>query len=372
MLDWREAEEKRELATTMILNEFKNCVEAYSSSHYIEKIVFSGPTCETGIWDEFLPPGIGTRIIHDTKTFKVGINLSDHSQGHLLEPTIKKIGEDSIDIQIIGNVCAQSATLNYRRYRPLRLGSSISRSEMWANAGTLGCFVQKKDNSSDLMILSCNHVLLDRNRGQIGDPILQPAIEDKGIDYTDQIAILQEFIPLKPVEDLSELGAGNQNNLNNHKSAVDAAIAKVTCNDVNSLKNQISDQHRLNGFYTSEELFDILQADSNHPIKQSGVWKLGRVSGLTKGLINTINEQASINYKGPMRCKYTNLIIFEGANDEPFSQPGDSGSIIIDERGYAVALLIGGSRRGGKNNRGLTYALPIDIVLESLNIELAL
>ena len=50
----------------------------------------------------------------------------------------------------------------------------------------------------------------------------------------------------------------------------------------------------------------------------------------------------------------------------PFSAPGDSGSLIVDEAtGYAVGLLFAGSDR-----YNITYANKIENVLHQLNVEL--
>jgi hypothetical protein len=54
----------------------------------------------------------------------------------------------------------------------------------------------------------------------------------------------------------------------------------------------------------------------------------------------------------------------EGAEQDAFSEPGDSGSLIVDENRMAVGLLFGGGGTGGKNGKGLTNANPIRAVVE--------
>ena len=51
---------------------------------------------------------------------------------------------------------------------------------------------------------------------------------------------------------------------------------------------------------------------------------------------------------------------------------GDSGSLIVtdNEARNPVALLFAGSNQGGSNGRGLTYANPIDAVLNNLSVRL--
>jgi hypothetical protein len=68
--------------------------------------------------------------------------------------------------------------------------------------------------------------------------------------------------------------------------------------------------------------------------------------------------------------RFDNQIEIEG--DSPFSDGGDSGSLIVGADRRAVALLFAGSDQGGASGQGLTYANPIHTVLEELKIELAL
>ena len=60
--------------------------------------------------------------------------------------------------------------------------------------------------------------------------------------------------------------------------------------------------------------------------------------------------------------------------DGPFSQGGDSGSLVFTEGdgARAVGLLFAGSDTGGSGGGGLTYINPITVVLGSLDAELVL
>ena len=64
-----------------------------------------------------------------------------------------------------------------------------------------------------------------------------------------------------------------------------------------------------------------------------------------------------------------NQIEIEGTNG-PFSQGGDSGSLIVDDSRRAVALLFAGSDQGGSGGQGLTYANPLAAVLDALEMKL--
>jgi hypothetical protein len=68
--------------------------------------------------------------------------------------------------------------------------------------------------------------------------------------------------------------------------------------------------------------------------------------------------------------RFDDQIEIEGAEAGPFSQGGDSGSLIVNKQGRAVALLFSGGDQGGSNGRGLTYANPISKVLDHLKVDL--
>jgi hypothetical protein len=68
--------------------------------------------------------------------------------------------------------------------------------------------------------------------------------------------------------------------------------------------------------------------------------------------------------------RFDDQIEIEGEGDAPFSQGGDSGSLIVDAERRAVALLFAGGDQGGSNGKGLTYANPLAAVFGALKIGL--
>jgi hypothetical protein len=143
---------------------------------------------------------------------------------------------------------------------------------------------------------------------------------------------------------------------------VDAAIASVEQTAIADV-TQLAHGKTLQGLLTLEELAQDL------PLP---VLKLGKQTGLTRGIMKDFGIRRLVPYGIDLTCDYSNLVAIEGIRDRSFSQPGDSGSLIYDAEGYAVALLIGGTDVGGDNNRGITYATPIDAVVHELEVELAL
>jgi hypothetical protein len=101
------------------------------------------------------------------------------------------------------------------------------------------------------------------------------------------------------------------------------------------------------------------------PEEAGRVAKLGRTTGLTRGSVTAFElDGLTVQYdRGALR--------FDGqvevhADRGPFSQGGDSGSLIVAEDSRdAVALLFAG------NEQGVTYANPMAAVLDALGATIA-
>ena len=288
------------------------------------------------------PPALGIHLCGKGVS-KLAIHILDKSYIELIQPVVD-IAREEVDVQITGQVYPLSFARDCHHKRPISIGMSISHFDLLAHAGTLGCFVKKREQS-ELLILSNNHILANVNKAQIGDLIIQPAREDGGSD-TDLIAVLEDFVPLT----------------NDKINFVDAAVARVkNIDDVGNL-SELSGIGLLRGFYDQEQVIQLFE-------DKCMVSKIGRKTGLTRGTIETIELDPIVPYNNQLKnCKFDNIISIEGTANKAFSQPGDSGSIILDEHGYAVALLFAGTPMGGTNNAGLTYAIPIDVVLKELDI----
>src|SRR5205823_13140049 len=150
------------------------------------------------------------------------------------------------------------------------------------------------------VLLSNNHVLANEGRATIGDPILQPGPYDGGDANRDRIGALLEFVPMKTTGNL-----------------VDAAVASM-------------DQGVNIDYVTLEGLgtFNGARASELHP--GDAVGKVGRTTGVTHGTVSAIElDGLAIDYDSG-RLSFDRQIEIEGAGDGPFSDGGDSGSLIID------------------------------------------
>ena len=269
--------------------------------------------------------------------FALAVRIQNRAfEGSLEVERLKKRAKGEIDIRYIGRV-AKRVPWNQKIVRPLQIGLSAGHFQI--TAGTLGAFVRAGAGNA-VLILSNNHVLANENAAANGDAILQPGDFDHGRNPQDKIAVLTKFIALVP-------GASN---------TVDCAVATVTGIAVNL--NKIRGLGKLAGLRPN----GLLPGDH--------VAKLGRTTGLTKGRVTAIElDNVVITYDiGDLR--FDDQIEIEGAGTKPFSQGGDSGSLIVDASRHGAALLFAGGDQGGSNGQGLTYGNPIQAVLAALGVQL--
>ncbi len=252
---------------------------------------------------------------------------------------IRERARNEVDVRFIGRVAKRSSEWFRARHRPLRIGTSIGHYEV--TAGTLGCFVRK--GGSDGLVLSNNHVLADENRGRRGDSILQPGRFDGGRP-SDTVGVLSDFVRLR------RRGANR----------VDCALCKLAAGI----------EYEPAALYRGRPLQGVAPEP---PAELEVVEKLGRTTGKTRGRVTAFEiDDVVINYdSGDLR--FDNLIEIEPTTSTPFSEGGDSGSLIYTAKDrLARALLFAGSEQGGRSGHGLTYANPFRDVLDSLGVELLL
>jgi len=223
------------------------------------------------------------------------------------------------------------------RIRPAPPGVSIGHYRI--TAGTLGAIVY--DSKSQPLILSNNHVLANSSNGRdykakINDPILQPGPIDIQALRTPRVASslasdnilakLTKFVPLKG---------------SNKTNQVDCALARPLSNDM--VIPEIRGLGAVKGIRT--------------PVLGTIVKKSGRTSGVTTGKIKATNVAAKVDYGSGRILKFENQILTTA-----MSEPGDSGSLILDDSNYAIGLLFAGSSSS-------TLANPIQVVLTLLKVK---
>lgn len=316
-------------------------------------------------------PVLGVRQ-REQQDYQIAVYIAEERDKEIVEPIFKKIPKEKIDFQVTGPVIPYSSS-------SVCIGDAISHFSC-SGKGTLGCFVRKSDYP-DLFILSNNHVLANLNKGQrekdsiilrnpnhkidgfrqilwkkilslfqsVSHPYSDsvPSEEERNISI-NEIAVLTDYI------DLTEDGI----------NLVDAAIAKVKNPNLVRL-DEIKGVGKLQGYYNKDNIKNI-----NPNLRFT---KLGQKTGQTWGKLATFPTKFTMRYSDELvNCKFEDIITFEAAENDRFGDHGDSGSLIVDENGYAVALLFAGSERGGRKNLGITYAIPIYTILKELNVDLVL
>ncbi len=218
--------------------------------------------------------------------------------------------------------------------------------------GTLGALVS--DRSSNLFILSNNHVLAESDQARAGDTIVQPALVDLNCNPQAgrTVGALRTVVPLE-----------------SKQTNVDAALAAATpAVDGSGAILQLGPA--VNGILTPA----APAAGSGEPLTadllgQLRVVKSGRTTGLTCSTVNTVNLSVQVDYyydcaeTKPYYTKtYVNQIGMPGAS---FADSGDSGALVMDAANAEPVGLFFASG-ADDSNHGFSVANPIQDVLNEL------
>lgn len=270
--------------------------------------------------------------------YKLAVRVQRQSLMHGPElEEIQRKARGEVDVRYVGRVVRRATPWHRKRSRPLRIGGSIGHYKV--TAGTIGCFVTRRSDGA-VLVLSNNHVLADENRAKAGDAILQPGDYDGGKRPKDIVAKLESFVRLKT------RGA----------NYVDCAIASLL--DVVKF-----DRKKLTGLGT---LRGLSEQEIDEGMK---VAKVGRTTGVTRGRISAFEMDNVIVEFDAGDIRFDDQLEIQGRRS-PFSDGGDSGSLIVDDEDRAVGLLFAGSDPSGPKDPGYTYANPIRTVLGRLKVDL--
>jgi hypothetical protein len=237
-----------------------------------------------------------------------------------------------------------------RRLRPLVAGCSLGHHR--GAAGTLGAVAVPRGGGRR-RLLSCAHVLawVPPHRGAAGSAppgvatggesaaagsaIVQPARADGGRDPADRVARLTASVP-----------PGRA-----HRNRLDAAVAELV-DGVPAHAGELPGLGRLAGVRREP----LLGGET--------VYKVGRTSGVTRGRVSAfeVDDLAVTFRRGDL--VFDGCFEVEALGGRPFSLPGDSGALVVDEARRAVGLLFAG------NGVDVTYAHPIGEVLDRLRLRL--
>jgi len=286
--------------------------------------------------DDALRLGIGIASTERPDQFKLALRLE--SAEDLSTPQVTRIlalAHGEVDVQVTGPISVLEPALPDAQQSspgPLRIGSTVGV-EGGVGVGTAGVFVRQR-GSSDPCILSNNHVLANSNQARLGSRVFHYANSD--LAWVGHLTAFQQ------------IRGGRARN------EVDCAIAKLDPSypvDVSTL--------------TGGGRFTGSQSHLNH--LSMTVSKVGRTTGRTHGYVTATELDTWIGFGGALGSVYfVNQIEIRGrGNPTHFSQPGDSGSLVMDRDHNAFGLLFASSRV-----RDITYCNDIGKVFSALNIEL--
>ncbi len=288
---------------------------------------------------------------------KVDSNSLD--KGNLIPQSIDNRKTDVVEVGKVELLNNNNQT-RVTRLRPAQPGVSVGHYKI--TAGTFGAVVKDKKTGEPL-ILSNNHVLANITNGsdgkaEKGDPILQPGSYDGGDEESDVIAHLERFIPIynnqppscplmfglsKILKGVSNLvGSPYEVRPSTIENKVDCAVAKP--NNPELITSEILGIGEVRGI--------------KEPELKMLVRKSGRTSGLTTARIKALNATIKVQLSASETAVFTDQII-----TEPFSKPGDSGSLVVDKDNNAIGLLFAGSEKS-------TICNKINNVLDALKIRL--
>jgi hypothetical protein len=238
---------------------------------------------------------------------------------------------------------------NHQQDFPLPVPMGVSTgNDNGCFAGTLGFRVFRRGSSSDVGYITNNHVAaaggtnLCPNKAAFGEDQFQPGLLDSGCSATlPSIGDLVQYVPIV-------FGDAFLN-------VVDVAFVKSARTKVNKTILDI-------GNPSPTVLF---------PSVGQTVQKSGRMTGFTKGTVQTVNATVSVNYDSSCgTAKFVNqAIIGACCGFGQFSAAGDSGSPVLSfskdsaNRFKPVGLLFAG-------NSTITVINPLPLVLDSLGVQI--
>lgn len=233
--------------------------------------------------------------------------------------------------QVASAALDMSALADTTHYATLQGGVSMGPSRVIGGsifAGTLGAIVI--DNVTNQHAALTNfHVACVDSTWHVGDRMVQPSRIDTGVVPADEFgAILRATL----------------------SGAVDGGL--ISIDPAKSSSCDIAEIGQVRG--TKAATLGML------------VRKRGRTTGLTYGSVDGLSATVNVNYGDGigLRTLSNQVSIKTDTTRNPlFSDHGDSGSAIVDDTGYVVALLFAGAGTGTVGN-------PIASVLSELNISM--
>jgi hypothetical protein len=271
------------------------------------------------------PPVVGVGV-----SFKAGQEtleiLSDVESSDLDLDLLRgraNVGEIPIHVSETGEIVAAS----------MQPQGGLSIGHPHGETGTITCAVA--DETGEMFLLSCGHVLAPLNLGRRKDQLWQPGKADGG-GPDNLVGELYDYQAL----DFS-VSTGN---------LFDAAL----CRPFRPVKIGVREVGRVNGY-------------TDAPFDQA-LWKVGRSTGKTQGILFSKKSSLLITLAPGVRALFEDQLEVDGTGPKPFAAQGDSGALVVLVNGNeakAIGVLIAVAT--GKNSAIVT---PIKAILEQFKVAL--
>jgi len=289
------------------------------------------------------------RVQRKGVAFAAAEKIADHVNG---DANIEIIPEVTIQPRAEPRGAARVRQL-CQKTRPLHLGLSIGHAD--GASGTLGGFVELERGDG---IISCSHViaLLGDIDFDAQNPIYQPGPSDR-----------KPLTSASVVANLTDAATLSTTNPNESDSAV-ALLRESVGHEGNVIPR---------GFPLAGRVIE-LPPDGFEPMKRCPVYKLGKATGLTEGTLAGYGI-SGISVKTcaapPRNYLFNNVIQVDWRpRGTPFSQPGDSGSLLFVESGdslYALGMVFAGGYRvdsaTARRQRGVSFCGDLGTILATHN-----
>jgi hypothetical protein len=257
-----------------------------------------------------------------------------------------------------------------QKYRPIWGGAQISNRIIELNdqgtgtrihRGTLGCIAI--DTTDDAPVILSNWHVLYASSGRNGDKVYQPS-------PTTIPPVQLGDLPVRPTDEVDKIGVLRRKEIT---STCDGAIATI---DVSSCCHCC-------GIHYSNEIPGL--SVSNRPPRNtivgdqratSGmvVFKVGQATGRSEGRVIDDNYPSfDISADGRTHTFTGQIAIQNIDTTKPFSEHGDSGSVIINDQNKIVGLLFAGGKKivvKGVERPFITLANHISDVFTELKIRI--
>ena len=337
--------------------------------------------------------------VTDEIAFRVYVNLKkDKTMLNPAEIIPPYFGEFKTDV-IVMNRGVERSCADHNMYKTIVGGIRIqSNIEKWLvglegavpeaelpqvadeNGGTLGYFgTINGNNSKNNIVLLTNEHVLARNGGREGTPVFNPKITNSYQETKKNLNPIAIF--LKSERKNYAFAYPNEASKNYY---IDCAIGHVStdyssCCHTNCGVGFKAEINNLN-VGGNNLIYGVARVTKKNLLDNSNykVFKVGSKTGRTVGKVIEVEGPGRVKNEGsppdnPTFTDCENIIHIvatepncEGVND--FSDHGDSGSAIVNEKQEIIGLLFGGER--GADGVDITWACHIHPILKEMKITL--